>query len=105
MQTSNQAGRGGIEQFVADTEYASTQYGWNLAPVALFDDLLQRNAVAGAAPRGDQHVGLGRAVLPGSPMQLPPAAAINSATQGCDAMIGLPHSSQNTRGFSPSLVD
>ena len=34
---------------------------------------------------------------PGLPRNSPPAAATSSATQGCDAMIGLPHSSQNTR--------
>ena len=38
-------------------------------------------------------------VLPGAPMNSPPAASTSSATQGCDAMIGFPHSSQKTLGL------
>ncbi len=35
-------------------------------------------------------------VFPGSPTNSPPAASTSSATQGCEAIIGLPHSSQKT---------
>src|SRR5580704_11563426 len=34
---------------------------------------------------------------PGLLRKLPPAASTSSATHGCDAMIGFPHSSQKTR--------
>ena len=35
---------------------------------------------------------------PGSPMNSPPATSTSSATHFCDAISGLPHSSQKTRG-------
>ena len=38
-------------------------------------------------------------VLPGRLTNSPPAASTNSATHGCEAMIGFPHSSQNTLGL------
>ena len=43
-------------------------------------------------------------VLPGSPTNVPPAHSTNSATHGCDAISGLPHSSQKTRGRGPSCT-
>ncbi len=43
-------------------------------------------------------------VLPGSPTNSPPAASTSSATHGCDAMIGLPHSSQKTLGLDAAAV-
>ena len=41
---------------------------------------------------------------PGVPTNSPPAASTSSATHGCDAISGLPHSSQNMRGRGSELV-
>ena len=60
---------------------------------------------AGAAPCGNDDFGVepgdvfgARSGRPGSPKNSPPAASTNSATQVWEAISGLPHSSQNTRG-------
>ena len=42
--------------------------------------------------------------FPGFPTNSPPAASTNSATQACEAISGLPHSSQNTRSLDKSFV-
>ncbi len=71
-------------------------------PAALLDDLFQRHTIACAAPCGQNHIRLGRRDffcgdgLAGRPTNSPPADSTSSATQGCEAMIGFPHSSQNT---------
>ena len=99
-QAADQRGRGRVQQFVAHAEHPSVARGRQVLPLALANHFLQRHAVAGAAPGGDDdvrvYVATVRAMvcLPGSPRNSPPAASTNSATHGCEWISGLPHSSQ-----------
>src|SRR5438445_9359021 len=55
-----QRGGGRIEEFVGDTEDASSLHGAQAAPSALGDDALQGHAIASAAPGHDNDLRISR---------------------------------------------
>src|SRR6185369_13700805 len=58
-QTVNEGGRRCVQPFIGDAEHASALGSRCLVPGAVADDLLERNAVASATPRGDDDVRIG----------------------------------------------
>jgi hypothetical protein len=56
MQTLNQGWRGGVQKFVSNAVHAVLFRGLHVFPATIADDFLQGNPVAGAAPRGNDHI-------------------------------------------------
>jgi len=57
-QTENEIGRGSVQEFVSNAVNAVLFRGWHLFPATIANDFLQRNPVPGAAPRGDNYIGI-----------------------------------------------
>src|SRR5947209_20549442 len=58
-------GRGRVEVFVVDAINTTFADGAQFVPFALFDDAFKRDAVSGAAPCGDDDVGVESGVVGG----------------------------------------
>jgi len=89
--------RRSIQELIANAVHAALADGSHLGPAAVADNLFERHPIAGSTPGSHQYVGIQfnefsrRCVAkPGAPANFPPAASTNSATQGCEAMSGLP---------------
>ena len=110
LQALQQRGRGRVQKFVAYAIHAAGERSGRALPASLGNDFFQRDALARAAPGGNDHLRIelsdlfGRDLLAGMPKNRPPAASTNSATQGCEAIRGLPHSSHQTRGLASGAV-
>jgi hypothetical protein len=55
-QTLHQRGRWSIQKFVSNAENAILFHGLHLFPAPVTNDFFQRNPVARATPRGDDHI-------------------------------------------------
>src|SRR5579871_6781407 len=60
VQSVRQRARGRVQQLVVDTEDAARFCRGQLLPLSLHNKLLQRHAIAGAAPGGEEGVRLRR---------------------------------------------
>ena len=110
VKPGNQRGCWCIKKFVGDAIHLRGSGGWGLCPISFVHDSFQRHATTRTAPGCDDDFRIESAIssaehrAPGLPMNTPPAARTSSSTHGCEAMIGLPHSSQKTRLRGKSAV-
>lgn len=58
IQSVEQRGCRGVQQFISDAEDALASHRRQVLPLALLDNLLQRNAISCAAPGRQDHIGL-----------------------------------------------
>ena len=103
VQASKQAAGGSIEQLVVDAEHSLLAHCGRAVATGVAQQFFPAERdLRRRTTRPESHQAATTRRLQRSwfflatPTNSPPAASTSSAIQGCDAMIGLPHSSQNT---------